>query len=659
MKPRSLLIALGLGLFVTSPGLEAKPAMGRSMKRRPPRTAPAPGDVHFRTDFAVLATNPAIAAPLEASARTTTGTTIAAIGQEAVVIDSETGTLSLLDKDSNTKDSIKVASVAGLLAVDRVSKKIYVADRNGDKVVVVAYGDKLQKIGSIATRTEPYGLALTPDGKTLLVTSVAGKSLQAFSSETKKEAWAIEIGPEARAVTIAGDGTEAVVTFLGTGAIARVKLNQQPSLRFEAIASLPMPTDSGPSLSHSQAVPSRFARNAFAATFIGDSAVVAYQQSTPLAVASQGRESRGTYGGSAEGNPPILHRLAFLPRNWSSPGRAHVRVQMPRALAYDAKSDALLIADMANDEIVIISNSSKASIGQESRRTLQREGKRCGPDGIAVSDEGEILVNCSFDKRVARLQMREGAKLSQSKDSKLFSAFHHRKLSMAPVAWSPSLSKSPLSEAAERGRNLFHKGSDSRLSMSGAMSCGNCHPEARSDGLSWRIEGTELQTPLLAGRLLGTHPFKWDGQDKDLQTSLMKTTVRLGGNGIVASDARDLKAYLESLPSVRANQPTNVAILSSQKRGQNVFNRKDVGCRSCHSGKNYSDGKTYEFSDDIPHVNTPSLLGLAASAPYYHDGSAASLRDLVLENGSVHGMGDLESLKSQEVDDLVAFLETL
>ena len=342
---------------------------------------------------------------------------------------------------------------------------------------------------------------------------------------------------------------------------------------------------------------------------------------------------------------------------------------MPRAIAYDAKSDALFIADMASDEVIVIANTSKTSIRQESRRTLQRKGQRCGPDGLALAADGALLVHCSFDKRVARLS-------TGSTNSKPMSAIHvtamvldsnaataaqgsFSQLASMRVAWSDALSSSPLSEAAQRGRNLFHKGNDARLSMSGAMACANCHPEARSDGLSWRIEGTELQTPLLAGRMVGTHPFKWDGQDKDLQTSLMKTTVRLGGNGIAATDARDLKAYLESLPNIRANKATKVATLSSQKRGQKLFNNKEVGCRSCHSGKNYSDGKSYEFSDDIPHVNTPSLLGLAGSAPYYHDGSAASLRDLVLENGSVHGMGRLDSLENQEVDDLVAFLETL
>jgi len=50
---------------------------------------------------------------------------------------------------------------------------------------------------------------------------------------------------------------------------------------------------------------------------------------------------------------------------------------------------------------------------------------------------------------------------------------------------------------------------------------------------------------------------------------------------------------------------------------------------------------------------------LAASAPYYHDGSAQTLRAALMENGTVHDMGVTVGLESDEVDDLVAFLETL
>ena len=58
-------------------------------------------------------------------------------------------------------------------------------------------------------------------------------------------------------------------------------------------------------------------------------------------------------------------------------------------------------------------------------------------------------------------------------------------------------------------------------------------------------------------------------------------------------------------------------------------------------------------------MDTPSLLGLAASAPYYHDGSASTLRALLLENGTIHGMGKVSHLDDDDIGNLIAYLEQL
>ncbi len=647
MKAHALFVTLASGLLLSASGLSAHPAMAKSI-RRPPSPIIAPGDVTAATNFAMLTAKPsthrAHARGNKLDQGSLTGSSIAAIAGGALVIDGETGTLSLLDSEAKQVDAQVIGTAAGLLCVDARGKRVFVADRNGDRIAVIPYSDSLGRASYIQTKAEPYGLALTPDGKTLLVSSIAGRSLQAFDTGDASERWSLDIGPEPRAVAISADGREAMVSFLGTAAIARLTLSAEgtePRLRFQALhTEISVSDPDNNAIDSRQRVPERYARNAFAATFVGDTAVVAYQQSTPLAAITGRQESQSVYGGSAQGNPPILHRLAFLPRSWNAPGRAHVRVQMPRALAYDEARDALYIADMANDQVYGLRNTSSASIQNHVNWSIQHDTHSCGPDGIAIADNGDLFVHCSFDKRVARI--------------------HPEGQDPGTLAWSPALSKSKLSEAAQRGRALFHKGNDGRLSSAGSMSCGNCHPEARNDGLSWRIGGTDLQTPLLAGRLVGTHPFKWDGQDKDLHTSLMHTVVRLGGSGIAPSDASDLQAYLESLPAVRTMKSSSQSTLASASaRGKELFASKELGCASCHAGVNYSDGKSYEFSDDLPKVNTPSLIGLAASAPYYHDGSAATLRDLLLENGSVHGMGKLSQLKAHDVDALVAYLETL
>ena len=83
------------------------------------------------------------------------------------------------------------------------------------------------------------------------------------------------------------------------------------------------------------------------------------------------------------------------------------------------------------------------------------------------------------------------------------------------------------------------------------------------------------------------------------------------------------------------------------------------GCRSCHDGPSYTDRQRHKLVGTLQESDTPSLLGVAASAPYFHDGSAATLESLLRDRGAVHGMADTARLTEQDVADLTAFLDTL
>jgi cytochrome c peroxidase len=82
--------------------------------------------------------------------------------------------------------------------------------------------------------------------------------------------------------------------------------------------------------------------------------------------------------------------------------------------------------------------------------------------------------------------------------------------------------------------------------------------------------------------------------------------------------------------------------------------------------RNKSTGETMQTTDpgralvtgkwrDVGKFKGPILRGLAARAPYFHNGSAASLGEVVDFYNSRFGIG----LTSQEHADLVAFLRTL
>ncbi|MCQ8205826.1 hypothetical protein NP569_26425, partial [Vibrio parahaemolyticus] len=82
-----------------------------------------------------------------------------------------------------------------------------------------------------------------------------------------------------------------------------------------------------------------------------------------------------------------------------------------------------------------------------------------------------------------------------------------------------------------------------------------------------------LQTPILAGRVANTAPYKWVGVDTTLAHSIRSTITRLGGAGLDAKQTAALAAYLESLPSPRT--PTIDA--AAVARGKQVFDDWDCG----------------------------------------------------------------------------------
>ncbi len=58
-------------------------------------------------------------------------------------------------------------------------------------------------------------------------------------------------------------------------------------------------------------------------------------------------------------------------------------------------------------------------------------------------------------------------------------------------------------------------------------------------------------------------------------------------------------------------------------------------------------------------LNTPSLLGVARTAPYLHDGSMKTLKARILDGRATDLHGLTSKLTNAEVDDLVEYLQTL
>ena len=658
LLPASLLCVAGLGLGLA---LASSDALGRQLQASseaaflPPERFVGVSPTDFRLETMPLRGDSAsVARPAVLPHVGSHGSTVIALSDGALVIDRDSGQLSRVDASGSEVASLSFHPGAGELVRDPRSGRVYLADRHDDRVVVLT-SDGAPKVLDGARVREPHGLALSPDGATLYVTSVANRELVALDSETLHPRWRLELNAEPRGVAVAPDGRRALVGFLTSGALASVELDgASPSAHYISlepgqrvvnnsmvpgmIAALPGGGASSPV--DSEAVGRRFARNTFAVAFIGDGLAVApHQLSTPQ-MASTGAEDLGTYGGGGF-MAPITHRLAMLDnQDEFAPQLAFVAIGLhqPRALAYDGTRDTLYLAGYGNDVMLAIGEVSRNAVHLAWHTGLVTDGQACGADGIDVLGD-DLWVHCELSRRLVHVDL---ASASATKPP-------------SPQAMA-QLAASPRSPAAQRGAELFRRGDDFRLSGSGVMACASCHPEGRSDGLSWRIEGHSLQTPMLAGRLAGAHPFKWDGKDADLRTSLTNTIGRLGGSGLTPEQVSDLQAFLESLPAPRAPDKGDASAVA---RGRELFTSETAACSACHDGPMLSDGSQHDLATAIGPVDTPSLIGLAHSAPYYHDGSARTLRSLLTERGSVHSMGETDHLSPAQIDDLVAYLETL
>ena len=272
-------------------------------------------------------------------------------------------------------------------------------------------------------------------------------------------------------------------------------------------------------------------------------------------------------------------------------------------------------------------------------------------------------------------------------------------------AYMPVPEDNPLKPATVAlGRKLFF---DKRLSLDGTLACVSCHePEkAFSDGrvVARGIGGANgpRNSPAILNRGYGTSQF-WDGRastlerqvlepianPKELGLSLTELQQRTGlSPGAVAAA---LASYVRTIRSGGSRFDRYMAgeagaLREEELAGLRVFRGKG-NCVACHLGPNFTDEQFHNtgiawregrFDDDGRFAvsaktadrgafKTPTLREVARTAPYMHDGSLATLEDVVdyyARGGRTNPHLDPEirrlELSAQEKLALAAFLKSL
>lgn len=203
----------------------------------------------------------------------------------------------------------------------------------------------------------------------------------------------------------------------------------------------------------------------------------------------------------------------------------------------------------------------------------------------------------------------------------------------------------------DTGHELFH------ADVGTGLACASCHGEALDDGHVWNFRDFgPRRTQNMRGGLLHTLPLHWEGDLPTFQNLVDEVmTRRMGGFSVEPRYANALAQWIDKLPALElgARDP------AAAQRGKLLFESAEVACATCHSGEALTNNKTVDVGTGGS-FQVPSLRGIALQGPFMHDGCAATLHDRFdapCGGGDAHGK--TSQLDASQVDDLVAYIETL
>jgi cytochrome c peroxidase/DNA-binding beta-propeller fold protein YncE len=554
------------------------------------------------------------------------------VGPRALAIDSVAATLYVTGQRSGKLYAVDVASgsVKASAAVCSEPIGVLVSADDTDVFVACAQDDELVELrtidlGVVATAPcprKPWALAWAAD-QTLLATHLLGPGISAFGATplALKETWTFADGPPQPAP----DAPEAGEDPTEPHGVARglYDVAVRPGTSEIWVPHLMLGTDTPqPALDFQETVfPSLSIRGA---------------------------------GGTQ------LARLSVVAHPGDGEAFGDV-VSGPRALAFSDDGAFAAVVDTDSEDVLVVDAARR--IEAELVRPLPGHM----PEGVVwLGDELYVQERNTEDVAAFRVS-RAGGAVSIDADGPAF----------------PSLTKDPMPANLRLGQRLFYSANSDEypLTQNHWVACASCHLEGRSDAVTWQFAQGPRDTPTNAGGLLDTG-FLFRTADRN-QVQDYWRTINTEQGGHFDIDQPSQKPLLDALAQyVNEAIPTPVppstdvdhairgrALTALRAQGEAVFTR--IGCDSCHNGPAKTDsgagnpsldlaGPTVSSlttggvllhdvgtcvttgpSTDVAHddidghpraacaFDTPALRGLADSAPYLHDGSAATLDAVV------------------------------
>lgn len=595
------------------------------------------------------------------------------------------GSVSRLDLDTNDVQTLPLGLEP--TRITRSGPRLFVTLRGQREVVsLVERGNGFEIGGRVTVGAEPYGIVTSPSGSHPVYVALSLENrVIALDPETLETVASWDVPDEPRWLALATDANALFVASHRGGRLSRIDLvtNEVEPM------SLPQPerglfeNDIVPTadedfwkldvrLTGDPCISSDGTRLAVPALYVDTMALVPDDEADIL---ENGGDSSGYGAGGVEVgrmNPSIVV-YPIYPGAEPSYGTAVFAVgddgpgaRRTPLTSTTCAGDRYVLAAMESTDTVLVVDTEPFT--HERRQDMFSDlspdgfgfalrpvtdiGTRRGPRGIALLGE-QVYVHTWIDRQIAPLSWEDVQQINAFAAGDTSPGTYP----VLPTLQGVELVESVLSSDEQAGRDLFTSALDRRTtSHDGGVSCSTCHVDGREDGLSWPFADGPRQTPSLAGGAADTGPFTWDGTVASIGEEAVRTsTIRMGGLGLDAIEQAQLEAWVATFRAPdTSNEDVDDTLVA---RGRDLFESAAVGCAGCHGAPALTDGENH-LVHGTRATNTPSLRGIAATAPYLHDGQLPTLRDVLLWSRS-GAMGDTSSLSDAELDALEAYLRSL
>lgn len=312
-----------------------------------------------------------------------------------------------------------------------------------------------------------------------------------------------------------------------------------------------------------------------------------------------------------------------------------------------------LLAELGDEELETYAN----YLGTSSRIVIARIPTGANPKGMAFSPDGKTLyVAEQLNDRIAVINTT--------------SLVTERSI---------GLEGPKRRTVARHGRQVFnHTGH----TFQNQYACYTCHPDFHEDGLVYNMAGTDMGRNLANVQTLRDigeiPPYKWNGKNQTIykQDGMRFSTILTRTEAFSHKELDALVAFMETgiknPPNLRFNPHGELS--AAQERGKEIFYRDfdNFGneipeanrCYTCHPPPNFTnlqmtDVGTLADSDDPMKFDVPQLNNVYESAPYLHDGKAATLEEIWTKYNDHDEHGVANDMRKDQLNDLVEYLKSI